>query len=130
MDGRRNSRTLVDSVHALTVGFTMSELEHYDREIYELDERIGRLALICGADLSRSAVVIGLIKGQFDVCAHKNELSKAKLVELRGLLMLKYKVEAECIDDFGVEHFDHLLAEQDIRLSNRGFPPESLADIK
>jgi len=49
----------------------MSELEHYDREIYELDQRIGRLALICGADLSRSAVVAGLIKGQFDVCAHR-----------------------------------------------------------
>jgi hypothetical protein len=108
----------------------MSELEHYDREISELDERVGRLALICGADISRSAVVAALIKGQFDVCAHKNDLSKSKLMELRGLLMLKYKVEAECVDELGVEHFDHLVAEQDIRLRNRGFPPEALADIE
>lgn len=91
----------------------------------------GPLALICGANLSRSAVVVGLIKGEFDVCEHKNDLSKSKLGELRGLLMLKYKIEAECVDDFGVEHLDHLLAEQDIRLrNNQGFPPESLADIK
>ena len=108
----------------------MSELDHFDREIFELDERIGRLALICGADISRSAVVAALIKGQFDVCAHKNNLSRAKLEEIRGLLMLKYKVEASCVDDLGVQHFDRLVAEQDIRLSIRGFPPETLADIK
>ena len=36
----------------------MSELEHYDRETYELDQRIGRLALTCGADLSRQEVVV------------------------------------------------------------------------
>ena len=108
----------------------MSELENFDREIFELDQRIGRLALICGADISRSAIVAALIKGQFEVCAHKDNLSKAKLAELRGLLMLKYKVEAECVDELGLEHFDHLVALQDIRLSNRGFPPETLADIE
>ena len=105
----------------------MSELEHFDREIYELDERIGRLALICGADISRSAVVAALIKGQFDICAHKSGLSRAKLEEIRGLLMLKYKIEASCVDDLGVERFDHLIAEQDIRLRKRGFPAQSLA---
>ena len=108
----------------------MSELEHYDREIYELDERIGRLALICGADLSLSTVVAALIKGHFDNCAHKNDLSKAKLEEIRGLLMLKYKIEASCVDDLGVEHFDQIVAEQDMRLRNRGFPSKVLADIK
>ena len=108
----------------------MSELDHFGREIRELDERIGRLALICGADISRSAVVAALIKGQFDICVHKNDLSKAKLMELRGLLMLKYKVETDCVDILGAEHFDHLVAEQDIRLRNRGFPPETLSDIE
>ena len=108
----------------------MSELEHFGREIYELDERIGRLALMCGADISRSAVVAALIKGQFDICEHKNELSRAKLDEIRGLLMLKYKIEASCVDDLGVAHCEQLIAEQDIRLSNRGFPPEALANNK
>ena len=108
----------------------MSDLEHFGREIRELDERIGRLALICGADISRSAVVAALIKGQFDICVDKNDLSKAKLIELRGLLMLKYKVEADCVDVLGVEHCERLVAEQDIRLRNRGFPPEALADME
>ncbi|MBK7665482.1 MAG: hypothetical protein IPJ21_18490 [Sterolibacteriaceae bacterium] len=67
----------------------MSELEHYDREIYELDQRIGRLALACGADLSRHEVVVGLIKGHFESCAHTDALSKSRLAELRALLMLK-----------------------------------------
>jgi len=110
--------------------FIMSELEHYDREIYELDERIGRLALICGADLSRSSVLVGLVKGQFDVCTHQKDLSKPKLMELRGLLMIKHKVEEECINDFGLEYFNRLLADQDLRLSNRGFSPGTLTDIK
>jgi hypothetical protein len=106
----------------------MSELEHYDREIYELDERIGRLALICGADLSRSEVVEALIKGRFEVCTHSGDLSKVRLEELRGLLMLKYKIEASCADSLSVAQFDRLITEQDARLRKRGFPSQSLAD--
>ena len=107
----------------------MSELEHYDRDLYELDARIGRLALACGAELSRSEVVVGLIKGQYDVCAHKEKLSPAKLLELRGLLMLKYKIEDEYAEEFGVADFDRMVAEQDALLSKRGFPRQSLADV-
>lgn len=107
----------------------MSELEHYDREIYELDERIGRLALACGADLSKREVVIGLIKGQFEGCTHTGALSKARQAELRALLMLKYKIEASCVDAMGVADCARVIAEQDGRLRQRGFPPESQADV-
>lgn len=107
----------------------MSELEHYDREIYELDQRIGRLALACGADLSRHEVVVGLIKGDFESCAHTDALSKLRLAELRALLMLKYKIEASCLDAIGVADCSRLVSEQDARLRRRGFPRESQTDI-
>lgn len=103
----------------------MSGLEHYDREIYELDERIGRLALLCGADLSRPDVVVALIKGRFEVCTRDEAVSKARRVELRALLMLKYKIEADCVDALGAAHCARLIAEQDARLRLRGFPPRS-----
>ncbi len=107
----------------------MSELEQYDREIYELDARIGRLALACGADLSLSEVVVGLIKGRFEVCAHKENLNAAKLLELRGLFILKYKIEGQFIEEFGAAAFDRIVAEQDALLSMHGFPEQSLTDI-
>ena len=31
----------------------MSELEHYDQELYAIDERIKRLAISCGIDLKQ-----------------------------------------------------------------------------
>jgi len=107
----------------------MSELEQYDREIYELDARIGRLALACGADLSLSEVIVGLIKGRFEVCAHKTDLKAARLLELRGLLILKYKIEEQFLEEFGAADFVRIVAEQDALLSMRGFPERSLADV-
>ena len=107
----------------------MSELEPYDRDIFELDARIGRLALACGADLSRPEVVVSLIKGQYAACAHPQGLSPARLLELRGLLMLKYKVEEEISEEFGVADFARIVAEQDALLAKRGFPAQSLADV-
>jgi len=107
----------------------VSELDHYDREIYELDQRIGRLALACGADLSRHEVVVGLIKGHFEGCTHADAFTKSRLAELRALLMLKYKIEASCLDAMGVADCSRLISEQDARLRQRGFPRESQTDL-
>jgi hypothetical protein len=107
----------------------MSELEQYEREIYELDARIGRLALACGADLSLSEVIVELIKGRFEVCANKTNLNAAGLLELRGLFILKYKIEDQLIEEFGATDFARIVAEQDALLSMRGFPERSLADV-
>ena len=104
----------------------MSELEHYDQEIYALDERIGRLAQICGADLSRTEVVVALIKGRFEFCTRSDALAKVKREELRGLLMLKYRIEASCIDAIGTEECGRLIAEQEERVRRRGFSPQNL----
>ena len=48
----------------------MSDLEHYDRELYELDQRIRRLALACGVDLTQKETIVSLIKENYDVCKH------------------------------------------------------------
>ena len=106
----------------------MSGLQHYDEQIEELDRRIGRLALLCGADLSRRDVVVGLIRGQFEQCEHADALAAPHRAELRALLMLKYKIEVSCIGDLGAEHCAQLIAEQDEKLRRRGFPPQTLAD--
>jgi len=103
----------------------MSDLEHYDRELYEIDERLGRLALLCGADLSRPEIVVGLIKGQFQVCTRPDALDLARREELRALLMLKFKIAAECAETFGSEECARIIDEQDARLRQRGFTAES-----
>ena len=104
----------------------MSGLEHYDEEIEALDKRIGRLALLCGADLSRHEVVIGLIKGNMAVCEHAQQIAPGHREELRALLMMKYRIEASCVDAIGAEQCARLIAEQDDKLRRHGFPPQSL----
>ena len=104
----------------------MSGLQHYDSEIHELEKRIGRLALLCGADLSRPAVVIGLIKGNFSVCSSQNKVAPEHREELRALLMMKYRIEASCIDSIGAADCAKLISEQDERLRRSGFPPQSI----
>ncbi len=105
----------------------MSGLHNYDGEIHALEERIGRLALLCGADLSHPEIVIGLIKGNFDVCSHREAVAPEHLNELRALLMMKYQIEVNCIDTIGAAECAQLIAEQDERLRRSGFPPRSIA---
>lgn len=100
---------------------------HYDGEIHALDTRIGRLAMLCGADLSRREVIIGLIKGNFSVCTHTETAPADSLKELRALLMMKYKIEASCVDAIGANDCARLIAEQDEKLRRSGFPPQALA---
>jgi len=103
----------------------MSDLEHYDRELYEIDEQLGRLALLAGADLSRPEVVVALIKGQYGACMRPDALDAAHRMELRALLLLKYKIATECTEAFGPEECARIMAEQDARLRLRGFTPEN-----
>lgn len=105
----------------------MTGIQHYDEQIEALDKQIARLALLCGADLSRNEVVIALIKGNYATCnAHVGDPKYRE--ELRALLMMKYKIEASCVDAIGAEHCAQLIAEQDDKLRRAGFPPQSLAD--
>lgn len=104
----------------------MSGLHNYDSEIHALDERIGRLALLCGADISRPEAVVGLIKGNFGVCSRQEASALDHQKELRALLMMKYRIEVGCIDSIGAADCAKLIAEQDERLRRSGFPSESI----
>ena len=105
----------------------MSGLQHYEGEIQAVDARIARLALLCGADISRIDIVSNLIKGNFAVCTHANSTALGTLQELRALLMMKYRIEASCVNAIGAGDCARLIAAQDEKLRHSGFPPESLA---
>lgn len=104
----------------------MSGIHNYDIEIHALEERIGRLALLCGADLSRPEIIIELIKGNFSVCSHQEAVANEHKKELRALLMMKYKIEVNCIDSIGTAQCAQLILEQNERLRRSGFPPQSI----
>ena len=105
----------------------VSDLQHFEMEIHALDERIGRLALLCGADISRPESVLRLIKRQFETCTHGDAVGMQHRDELRSLLIMKYQIEVSCIDAMGVQDCARLIVEQNERLRRSGFPPESLA---
>lgn len=104
----------------------MSGLDHYEEELTALDKRIARLALLCGADLTREDVLIHLIKGQFEACPQSGAIDKSHLQELRALLMMKYNIEVSCIHSMGAEQCARLIAEHDDKLKRAGFPKHLL----
>ena len=95
----------------------MSDRAHFDRELYSLDQRIRRLGIACGADLRSSAVIVALIQRHYQVCRNADMLKRE---ELRGLLMLKYRIEAHCIDELGAQQCRAIIADVDARLRRRG----------
>jgi len=97
----------------------MSDLEHFDKELFELDQRIRRLALACGVDLTQKETIVSLIKGNYDVCKHGDN---PKRQELRGLPILKYHIEEHCIASLGADQCARLIDEEEARLQQRGLP--------
>lgn len=96
----------------------MSGLEHYDQELYALDQRIKRLAISCGIDLKQKDIIVSLIKGNYSVCQSGNN---PKRKELRGLLMLKYDIQEHCIHSLGVDKCSQIIDEVDEKLREKGF---------
>ncbi|WP_374325288.1 hypothetical protein [Azonexus sp.] len=71
----------------------MSGFEHYQQEIASLDHEIHKYAMLCGVDLSK--------RHEIDACLAEHHATWAddKAREsLRGLLILRIKVEAEMIE--------------------------------
>ncbi|MBI4693272.1 MAG: hypothetical protein HY749_04550 [Gammaproteobacteria bacterium] len=100
----------------------MSELEHSGHELYELGERIGRLAIMGGVNLASDEIVIALIKGDFAYCGqHSPTLTQHLFDELRSLIMLWYQLEQRTIEMFGEDVGSKVIAEQEARLRQRGF---------
>ncbi len=71
----------------------MSGFEHYEHELYELDQEIRRCAAICGVNLAN--------RHEVDACLSDDHLPWAEdraRESLRGLLILRVKLEAEMIE--------------------------------
>ncbi len=71
----------------------MSGFEHYERELAEIDHEIRHYAAVCGVNLAD--------RGQVDACllVHHDGWAADKAREsLRGLLVLRIKLEAEMLE--------------------------------
>jgi hypothetical protein len=71
----------------------MSGFEHYERELAEIDHEIRHYAAVCGVNLAD--------RGQVDACllVHHDGWAADKAREsLRGLLVLRIKIEAEMLE--------------------------------
>ena len=90
----------------------------YDEELLALETRIRRLALSCGVDLGRRDLVVSLIKGDFSACGSGEHAPRQ---ELRGLLMLKYRIEESCVADLGAGDCLRIIEEEEDRLHRKGF---------
>ena len=71
----------------------MSGFEYYDQELAALDHEIRHYAVICGVNLAN--------RYEIDACLHNHHSQMAKDIaqeNLRGLLILRIKVETEMIE--------------------------------
>ena len=71
----------------------MSVFEHYDRELADIEREIHRYAAVCGVNLEN--------RHEIDACLrnHHESWAEDKAREsLRGLLILRIKLEAEMIE--------------------------------
>lgn len=96
----------------------MSELEHYDREIYAIEERLGRLAIACGIDLSNSTHVDAVREGNFAFCPNGDETSHRML---RELVLLRDYVTVQCASERGLAECREIIEDVYSRLRQHGF---------
>ena len=71
----------------------MSGLEHYGEELAALDREIIHYAAVCGVDLADHAAIHACINAPHETWAQ----DKARET-LRGLLLLRIKVETEMLE--------------------------------
>lgn len=96
----------------------MSQLEHYDDEIFALEERISRLAIACRIDLTDSVQLAAVRQGEHTRVASGSQRS---VHLLRQLLNLKDYVTVHCIEDHGVDECRQIMDEIEARLRQNGF---------
>ena len=71
----------------------MSGFENYDQELTDLDHEIRHYAAVCGVDLANRYEIEACLRNHHDTWAE----DKAR-ENLRGLLVLRIKVETEMIE--------------------------------
>lgn len=94
-----------------------SEL-HSGDDLLALRTHIGRLAIVCGVDISSDGNISRVLAGDFGQCHdHRRE---AEL--LRALLVLLYRLETSVSEDLGVEGLVGLWHQHNQILASHGFP--------
>ena len=78
----------------------MSELEHFDRELAELDKQIVRLGALCGLDPTQQTTITAILGGAVKPEDFAADQRRTFLL-LKGLLSLRYYVEKHCVDEIG-----------------------------
>lgn len=71
----------------------MSGFEHYGKELAELDREIVHYAAVCGIDLADHAAIKACLE-----LAHETWAEDKARQTLRGLLMLRMKLETEMLE--------------------------------
>ena len=96
----------------------MSELEHFDRELYAIEERIERFAIACGIDLHDSTQLAAVTKGNFSLCTQGDDDSHRML---QDLVLLRQYVTRHCVDERGFDACRKMIDEVAERLRQHGF---------
>ena len=98
----------------------LSEL-HSGDDLLALRTHIGRMAIVCGVDISRDDNVGRLLAGDFSQCLWHGREEEV----LRALLVLLYRLETSISDDLGVDGLLDLWRTHDDSLTRHGFPANS-----
>lgn len=110
-------------------GLETSDLARRETFLADLNARIARLAIALHVPLHSEADVQAamhaLEPGEAVVGAEHSAQRRAQglRAELRGLLVLRYGVEQRCVEEFGVEVTQQIMAEAEAQLQREGFQP-------
>lgn len=78
----------------------MSEIEHFSSELVELDKQIVGLGTFCGLDTTQDKVINAILRDEI-LPEQFPQDRREMFTLLKALLSMRYKVEKQCLDDFG-----------------------------
>jgi hypothetical protein len=99
---------------------SQSEL-HSGDDLLALRAHIGRMAIVCGVDISRDDTVGRLLAGDFSQCQRHGREEEV----LRALLVLLYRLETSISEDLGIDGLVDLWRTHNDILIRHGFPANS-----
>jgi hypothetical protein len=94
---------------------------HAGDDLLALRSQIGRMAVVCGLDVSDNENIGRLLAGDYSLC-HDHD-SEAEL--LRALLVLLYRLETSVSEDLGIDGLVDLWRTHNEILTRHGFPANS-----
>ena len=101
-------------------------LERWIQEITHLNERIARLGLALGLHLDRATDVQRVLNLDMGVLPKDPEHAhrcRNELIELRGLMVMRYRLEKIMSDSHGAQTAREVLEASEAMLAHEGFRP-------